>query len=100
MQFVIENNCLMIRGMVSVQTLTHHDLKQFVQLCQHPEVQTIDLSGVIRADSACVALLLMTLRENVSGKLTWLNVPESVQTLAKLYELVNLDEWQAALKSA
>lgn len=96
MQFIIENNCLLIRGMVSVQTLTRQDFKQFVQLCQQPEVHTVDLSGVIRADSACVSLLLTTLRENISGSLKWLNVPESVQTLAKLYELSNLDEWQEA----
>ncbi|SSY79661.1 STAS domain-containing protein [Alysiella crassa] len=96
MQMVIENDCLTIRGMVSVQTLTRQDFKQFVQLCQQPEVHALDLSGVVRADSACISLLLTALRENVSGSLKWVNVPESVRTLAALYELPTLDEWQQA----
>ncbi|AUX61117.1 STAS domain-containing protein [Simonsiella muelleri] len=99
MQCVIENNCLMIRGMVSVQTLTRQDWKQFVQLCQQPHVHTVDLSGVVRADSACISLLLTTIRENISGSLKWLNLPESIETLAKLYELPQLDEWQQAFSA-
>lgn len=93
---VIDNDCLKIRGMVSVQTLTRQEFKQFVQLCQQPEVHRVDLSEVVRADSACISLLLTALRENVSGSLKWVNVPESVHTLAKLYELTTLDEWQQA----
>lgn len=98
MQMVMENDCLKIRGVVSVQSLTRQEFKQFVQLCQQPEIQTLDLSEVVRADSACVSLLITALRENVSGSLKWINVPESVKTLAKLYELPSLDEWQQAIE--
>lgn len=94
MQFIIQDNCLMIQGVVSVETLTRQHYKQFVQLCRQPEVRAIDLSGVVRADSACISLLLTFLRQHASGSLKVVNVPVPVRMLAQLYEI---DEWMSAL---
>ena len=55
---------------------------------KQPEIDTLDLSGVERADSACVSLLLNALREKSSLKIHAL--PESVRVLAELYEI---EEW-------
>lgn len=48
--------------------------------------RAVDLSGVGRADSACVSLLLDALRRP-DGKIILQGIPESVRTLSELYEI-------------
>lgn len=86
MQFIIDDNCLKIEGVVSVQTLTRQNYQQFEKYCTQPEIQAIDLAGVIRADSACISLLLNMLRQH-SGSLQIINIPDSVRALVQLYEI-------------
>lgn len=87
MQITVQNDTLLLKGAVTVQTLTAPDHKHFVQQCQQPHIHSLDLSGVIRADSACVSLLLAALRQRPSGSLNIIGLPESVKDLAQLYEI-------------
>ena len=89
MQICVQNDTLQIKGAVTVQTLTASKHQHFVQQCQQSHIQCIDLSGVVRADSACIALLLAALRQRNSGSLKMIGLPESVMALAKLYEIEN-----------
>lgn len=87
MQIQVQDNCLRVQGAVTVQTLTAANHKQFIQQCQQPQIDTLDLSGVVRADSASIALLLAALRLHRSGSLKFIGLPESVADLAQLYEI-------------
>ena len=59
----------------------------FLQQCKLPNIQTVDFSGVERADSACLALILQALRQSGQSSLHIQALPESVQLLAQLYEV-------------
>lgn len=85
----VENGCLSIRGAVTVQTITPAIYTQFVKQCMLPDVQTIDLHGVVQADSTCISLLLTALRQSKKN-LKFSDLPESVRALAELYEI---QEW-------
>lgn len=86
MQSEIQGSCLRVSGSVSIRTLDQAACKTFRQQCRQPEIDTLDFSAVDYADSACIALLLLVLRERESSlKLTGL--PESVKALAQLYEI-------------
>lgn len=85
----VENGCLLIRGAVTVQTLTPAICTQFVKQCMLPDIKTIDLNGVIQADSTCISLLLTILRQS-KKPLQFSGLPESVRALAELYEI---QEW-------
>ena len=88
MQTEVNDNRLMLRGEVSVRTVNRAACEPFLRLIKQPEIDTLDLSGVERADSACVSLLLNALREKSSLKIHAL--PESVRALVELYEI---EEW-------
>lgn len=90
MQITVQNDTLSLKGAITVQTLTVALHKHFVQLCQQPHIHTIDLNGVVRADSACVSLLLTALRQRDSGSLKFIGLPESIKDLAQLYEIESL----------
>lgn len=94
MQILVQNDTLLLKGAITVQTLTTANHKHFVQQCQQPHIHSIDLSGVVRADSTCVSLLLTALRQHNSGSLKVIGLPESVKDLAQLYEIeswLNID---------
>lgn len=90
MQFAIRDNCLMLSGTVTVQTLTAPLYRSFLQMCSRPEVHTLDLGGVQQADSACISLLLSALRSRGAGSLKLVELPDAAQHLAALYEI---QEW-------
>lgn len=91
MNIVVQENCLSIQGAVTVQTLTASDYKHFQKIIQQPDIAILDLSGVGRADSACMALILEATR--VSGQKMIRGLPDSVRALATLYEL---ETWLAS----
>lgn len=87
MQIQVQNDCILLKGTVTVNTITAAKYRHFVQQCQQANIHGVDLSGVLRADSACVALLLAALRQHRSGSLKITGLPESVGDLAQLYEI-------------
>lgn len=86
MQMRLENKVLEVSGEVSVKTLTAALCRQFEAHCRQPETGQLDLSGITRADSACLSLLLIARRVR-SGSLKINAVPAAVQDLAQLYDL-------------
>ena len=89
MQSEIRDGRICVSGCVSIQTLNDKQCRLFRNQCMQPETHSIDFSGVTRADSACISLLLIALRER-QGSLKLIALPESVRALAKLYEV---EEW-------
>lgn len=85
MQSRLDNGVLAVSGDVTVKTLTPAAYREFEQACrQNPAA--VDWSGVGRADSACVSLLLTALR-TASPQPQWRNLPGAVEDLAGLYEI-------------
>lgn len=92
MKIEIIDNILRLSGDVRSTTVTTAAYRQFRQACANPQIDTIDLSGITRADSVCLSLLLSAVRRNGS-KPTILNMPPSVAALAELYDI---QEWISA----
>lgn len=90
MRSEVREQCVYVAGDVSVQTLNSGAYHEFLQQCRLPNIQTVDFSGVERADSACLALILQALRQSGQSSLHIQALPESVQLLAQLYEV---EEW-------
>lgn len=84
----IRESVLLLGGDVTVTTVSAAAYRQFRQACGNPQVQELDLSGVARADSACLSLLLAAVRQNPGMAVS--AVPPSVAALAELYEI---QEW-------
>lgn len=82
----LKENMLHLSGEITVKTVNLAMLKQLEKNCQN--VQKIDFSGVTRADSACLSLLLHCLRQKNAPAIEAL--PASIQVLADLYEV---HEW-------
>jgi ABC-type transporter Mla MlaB component len=63
-----------------------------------PEVAVLDFQGVTEVDSAAVALALECLREarRREQALSLANLPESMRTLAELYDVSELLQGQPA----
>ena len=85
MQIETRYGVLLLGGDITVRTLNDSDLRQFERVCADAAVTQLDLSGVERADSACLALLLIAQRRE--QPLSFLSVPASVRALAELYEI-------------
>lgn len=85
MKTEIRDGTLYLSGDVTVKTLTAAAFARFREQCRLKDTAAIDLSGVGRADSACVSLLLDALRQN--GETALRGIPESVRTLSELYEI-------------
>ena len=62
MQTELRDGTLHISGDITVKTLTAAAFTRFRQQCRLKDTRAVDLSGVGRADSACVSLLLDALR--------------------------------------
>lgn len=85
----IRDGVLHLSGDITVKTLSEAAYRRFEQQCRLKDTAALDLSGVGRADSACVSLLLTAFRlKNQTLELR--RVPESVRALADLYEI---KEW-------
>ncbi|MDO4641925.1 MAG: STAS domain-containing protein [Neisseria sp.] len=89
MKTEIRESVLLLSGEVRVTTVTNAAYRQFRQACENPQVNTIDLSGVTRADSACLSLLLAAVRRK-EGQPAIRSIPPSVAALAELYDI---QEW-------
>lgn len=87
MQSEIREQCVYVRGEVNVRTLNAAAYKQWQQQCSNPSVNAVDFSAVENVDSACIALMLSALRQKGAGSLQWRGIPESVYSLAQLYEV-------------
>ncbi|EGV36805.1 STAS domain-containing protein [Neisseria weaveri] len=81
----IRDGILYIQGEVTVKTVTTPAYTQFEQQCRLKNINMIDGSGVTRADSTCISLLLTALR--LKSDMRFRNIPESVAALADLYEI-------------
>lgn len=82
----LNNGTLHISGDVTVKTLTAAAFTRFRQQCRLKDTRAVDLSGVGRADSACVSLLLEILRRR-KDSIGLTGIPESVRALSELYEI-------------
>lgn len=89
MKSEVRGRVLHVAGDVTVKTLSPAAYARFEQQCRLKETAVLDLSGVSRADSACVSLLLTALRLKESAPVLE-GVPASVAALAGLYEI---KEW-------
>ncbi|MFC3874732.1 STAS domain-containing protein [Neisseria musculi] len=89
MESEVRNGVLYVGGNVTVKTVTQAVYSRFEQQCRLKETAAVDFSGVERADSACVSLLLGALRAKPEAPLLR-GIPTSVQALAELYEI---NEW-------
>lgn len=81
-----QDNCLYISGEISVRTLTPAIYQQFIQQIKLPEIKIIDFQHSTKVDSVGLALLI-TVKRYVANKITVLSIPNSIQDLAKLYEI-------------
>lgn len=88
MHYAVQDGCLYLHGTATVHTVTASVYRQFVKECSQANIHTLDLTGLQKADSACVSLLLAALRTNKT--LTLNSLPNSVQALLELYEI---QEW-------
>lgn len=82
----IRGHVLHLGGDITVKTITAAAHSRFEQQCRLKDITVLDLSGVGRADSACLSLLLAALRLRPEG-LAFQNLPEAVRALAELYEI-------------
>lgn len=87
MHSAVQDGCLYVQGAATVHTVTASTYQKFITQCRQSNVHTLDLSGLECADSACVSLVLAALRNKPTGNLTLRGLPESVQSLAELYEI-------------
>ena len=76
---------LHLTGDITVKTLTAAAFARFTQQCASDGIRRLDFSGVKRADSACVSLLLSAMR--LKKNPVFDGVPDSVRDLAALYEI-------------
>lgn len=88
MQLTHQHDVLSLTGDVTVTSITRDDYRLLEAACQQP-IRAVDLSGVGKVDSSCVALLVAIKRH--TNKQTWqlLAAPAAVTALLQLYEL----EW-------
>ena len=90
MQLTHQNDVLFLKGDVTAASITRDDFRFLEQACQQ-NTQVVDLSGLDKVDSTCVAMLIAIKR--ALGKQAWQlqAVPAPVSALLELYEL----EWLA-----
>jgi phospholipid transport system transporter-binding protein len=85
-----ENNRLALSGPVVMQTLKSLHAAGLAQLAAGDLL--VDMAGVTEADSSAVSLLMELRRaaQKHTRKLTVINMPDSVSSLAKLYGVTDL----------
>jgi phospholipid transport system transporter-binding protein len=85
-----ENSRLALSGPVVMQTLKSLHTKGLAQIAAGDVV--VDMAGVTEADSSAVSLLMELRRaaEAHTRKLSIINMPDSVRSLASLYGVTDL----------
>ncbi|RRD88917.1 STAS domain-containing protein [Conchiformibius steedae] len=91
----IREGCLYVNGTATAHTVTASAYRQFVEQCARSEVHSVDFSGLQRADSVCIGLLLAALRRP-QGAPALRGLPESARELAKLYEIQDFFQEQTS----
>lgn len=83
----LSQDIISLRGEVSFKTVT--GLSQQLQELVQPQVRTLDCSGVTKADSSIVALLLvaMKLARSAGASVTITGAPQAVSRLVHLYDV-------------
>ena len=86
----VENNRLALSGLVVMQTMKGLHTDGLAQIAAGDVV--VDMAGVTDADSSAVSLLMELRRaaQNHKRKLSVINLPDSVRSLAKLYGVTEL----------
>lgn len=86
----VENNRLALSGPVVMQTMKSLHTDGLAQIAAGDVV--VDMAGVTDADSSAVSLLMELRRaaQNHKRKLSVINLPDSVRSLAKLYGVTEL----------
>lgn len=82
----VREGVVYLSGEISVKTITSTLMTQITQDCHSPDVCVVDCSGVEKADSACLSLLLQ-IQRTTKKAMQWRAIPQSVQALAELYEI-------------
>lgn len=92
MQFVKVDETIKLNGILTMDTITKALVTDFLHLLTNNQINSLDLSEVIQADSACVSLLLCAKRTALHKQqsLTLHHLPSSTKALIKLYELENI----------
>ena len=87
-----QGETLFLREAVTVSTVTAAQYRFFCDSVADQAVDTLDLSAVSRADSACVALLLAAVRikKQQQQPLRFVHMPVDLRMLTSLYEV---DPW-------
>ena len=85
----IDNDRMVISGPLTLETVGEIAA---IPLCDQQAVSVIDLGQVEKVDSAAVALLLHWLRqvEKKQCRLSIVNVPKDLHSLAALYDVADI----------
>lgn len=85
MKSEIRNVGIYVSGEISVRSMNTAVYQKFTQEVQNENIQYVDFSGITRADSTCLSLLLILQKH--STRLTIKHLPKTVAHLAALYEV-------------
>ena len=87
----MRGDVIMVEGEMTIETVPAM-VQALATHLKKGGVQNVDLSEVSEVDSSAVALLLEWQRQAGAGgsSLCWLNVPSSLENLAKLYGVQEL----------
>ncbi len=85
----IDHERMLISGPLTLQTVGEIAAIPFSDT---QAVRVIDLSQIEKVDSAAVALLLHWVRqaEKIQGRLSFINVPKNLHSLAALYDVADI----------
>lgn len=92
MRIEVKEQTLFIDDQVIMSSVSSSDYEQFCHQLQTQKINEIDLSRVVEADSACVALLVAAKRiaSHHAFKVRVTGVPKGLSMLMTLY---GVEEW-------
>lgn len=95
----IDKERMLISGPLTLETVGEIAA---TPLCDQQAVRVIDLGQVEKVDSAAIALLLHWLRqvEKKQCRLSFVNVPKDLHSLAALYDVADILSFTATEKSS
>lgn len=91
-----EGERMMVSGPLTLETARAASL---AKIPAGHNVSVVDLSGVTGVDSAALGVLMHWLRQH-GGRLEFTNVPESLRSLADLYDVADMLAIKASDNSA
>ncbi len=93
MQIQCQDHHLLLSGDITMSQVSGADFKALQNALKNQNITEVDLSGVTKADSACVSLLITALRDTQGQQIRFSGLPSAVLALIDLYEL---NEWITA----